>query len=302
MTLTKSGYWAKEEYGFKSDRTKSGRDRYGFNGRPMTGVTTILNEHNKAFLVGWAASEAYKDARGKSKAEIDEIIKNKTYAHTRKSDSAKDNGSKAHSYVEDFVQTYIDTGKYVRATITDDEVAHSVGRFYDWAESNKVKFIATEETVYDTTLFYAGSFDFICDIGGKVYLGDFKTSKQISDEYYAQCAAYIKAHQRLQARGFRSKVEFVGSIIVKSTLAKEDAVRFEKSTAGFKKIVTPAFEIGKSVEIEKDYGFFLSCLYQYRYSKDHDVKFWNSTPIEKYCAETLTDYSEEDMPLQADRE
>ena len=74
---------------FVVDREKSGRGRYQLDGKPLTGVTTICNEQSKGFLVDWAAKEAYKDSIGKSKEEIEEILKNKTYAHTKKGDDAK---------------------------------------------------------------------------------------------------------------------------------------------------------------------------------------------------------------------
>ena len=92
---------------FTTDLSKSGLGRYKIDGKSATGVTTICNMQAKGFLISWAASEAYKDCLNLSKDKIAEIIKSKQYAHTRKSDNAKDKGTLAHAEVEKFIKNYI---------------------------------------------------------------------------------------------------------------------------------------------------------------------------------------------------
>lgn len=58
------------------------------------------------------------------------MIKSKQYAHTRKSDKAKDKGTLAHAEVEKFIKKYIETKEYVFATGLDEEVQNSVDRFF----------------------------------------------------------------------------------------------------------------------------------------------------------------------------
>src|ERR1019366_3204970 len=137
-----------QDENFKVNRTASGRGRYNLDGNPMTGVTTICNMQSKDWLVTWAAKEAYLDSRGRSSEEIDEIIKKKSWAHLYKSDNAKDKGTQAHDYVENFVKAYIETGKYIHQEIEDEEVSRSVSRFCEWASDNKVEFLASEVSVY----------------------------------------------------------------------------------------------------------------------------------------------------------
>ena len=270
---------------FKVDRTKGGRGRYTLDGKSLTGVTTICNEQAKGFLVTWAATEAYKDCLVLTDNEIKDVLKNKTYAHTKKGNNAKDKGTQAHDYVELFVKNYIDTKQYQRQLIEDEEVNNSVSRFYEWAETNKVEFIASEVSVYSREFWFAGSFDFICILDGKTLLGDFKTSKSIDNTYYAQGAGYVIAIEENN-----KDIKFDGVIIVRSILAKEGQVWYEKSSNGkAKRMQNEAFEIGLSYNLERNKIYFLSLLNCYRYNKELEVGKW-------YKAEVV-DFTDEDYPI-----
>lgn len=271
---------------FIANRTKSGRDRYLLDNISMPGVTTITNQQSKGFLVNWAASEAYKDSLTITDDEIKLVLKDKNYAHTRKSKGATDKGTTAHDFVEKFIKDYISTGTYNRDVIEDEEVANSVYRFYDWAEKHKVEFFASEESVYSREFWYAGTFDFICKIDGKTLLGDFKTSKQIDDTYFAQGAAYAIAVEESNP-----EIKFDGVIIVRSILAKEGAVWYEKSSNGkAKKMVQEPFEVVCSFNIEREKTYFLSLLNLYRYTKGSEIKRW-------VLAEEVADFPEGDYPI-----
>lgn len=270
---------------FLIDRAKSGRGRYSLDGRPLTGVTTVCNEQSKGFLVTWAASEAYKDCLDLDKDQIKEVIKTKVYAHTKKSDDSKEKGTAAHGYVETFVKHFIETGQYVREDIPDEEVKTSVTRFYDWAESKQVKFLASEVSVYSRIFWYAGTFDFICEIDGKTLLGDFKTSKQMDGTYLAQGAGYVIAVEENE-----TDRHFDGIVIVRSILAKEGRVWYERSSNGkSKRMVNEPFEVLYSYDLEREKTYFLSLLNLYRYNKKLQVSKW-------YKAEEV-DFTEADYPL-----
>lgn len=271
---------------FIADTTKSGLGRYKLDGKSMTGVTTICNIQSKPFLIAWAASEAYKECVNLPKDKIAEIIKSKQYAHTRKSDNSKDKGTLAHKEVEKFINNYLETGKYIRAEIEDEEVKTSVERFYDWAETNNVEFLGSEISVYSALHFFAGTFDFVCKLDGKLLLGDFKTSKSIDDTYYAQGAAYAIAVEENNP-----EVKFDGIIIVRSTLSKDDQVWYEKSSNGnAKKMTNSAFEVGIKYTMEREKAYFLSLLNVYRYSKNLEIKKW-------YECDEVVNYKEEDYPI-----
>ena len=281
---------------FIVDRSKSGRGRYNLDGKPLTGVTTIVNMQAKGFLTTWAASEAYKEflsfledpayTNTALVTKVKAIIKDKNWAHDRKSGNAKDKGTAAHDYVERFVKNYIKTKQYTREVIADDEVKTSVDRFYDWAEKEQVEFLGSEVSVYSRKHWYAGSFDFICKIKGKILLGDFKTSKQIDDTYFAQGAGYIIAVEETQPR-----FKFDGIVIVRSILAKEGQVWYEKSSVPgkAKKMQALAWEVEYRFDLEREKTYFLSLLNIYRYSKKLEIGRW-------YEAE-MVDYNEEDYPV-----
>jgi len=272
---------------FIVDREKSGRGRYTLDGKPLTGNTTICGTQAKPFLVDWAAKEAYLDSIGKTKEEIQAILKAKAYAHKTKSKESTDKGTLAHDYVERFVKHYIATKEYKREEIGDEEVKNSVDRFYNWAESKKVEFIGSEVSVYSRKFWFAGSFDFICKINGKLLLGDFKTSKQIDDTYFAQGAGYVIAVEELDPT-----LKFDGVVVVRSTLAKEDKVWYEKSSNGkAKKKTQPAFEVVYKYDLEREKTYFLSLLNCYRYSRALSVNEWHLAPV--------VDYSEEDYPVNS---
>jgi hypothetical protein len=270
---------------FVVDRTKSGRGRYQLDGKPLTGVTTICNMQSKDFLITWAATEAYKDSLNLSKEEIKEVLKNKTYAHTRKSDNAKDKGTQAHDLVEEFIKNYIATKEYKSIKSDDEEVNTSIQRFFDWAKNKKVEFLGSEVSVYSRKHWFAGSFDFICKLDGKLLLGDFKTSKQIDDTYFAQGAGYIIAEEETNP-----DTKFDGVIIVRSILAKEGQIWYEKSSNGkAKKMQNDAFEVKISLNVEREKTYFLSLLNLYRYKRGQEVGKW-------YEAEVV-DFIPEDYPL-----
>ena len=283
MTLTNL---KKENKDFKVDRTKSGRERYVLDGKPLTGVTTITNMQNKGFLVPWAAKEAYTHCLTLTKSEIQDVIKNKAYAYKNKSKHATDKGTLAHDYVERFINNYIAQKKYIREEIEDDEVRNSVTRFYDWAEEKKVEFLASEIAVYSRKFWYAGTFDFVCRIDGKLLLGDFKTSKQIDETYFGQAAGYVIAIEE-----HNPEHKFDGVIIVRSTLSEHEQVWYEKSSSGsWKRKVNEPFEVKLSYNLEREKAYFLSLLNIYRYQRSQDVKEW-------YEAEVI-DYNGDDYPVE----
>lgn len=277
----------KLEPGFIVDRTKSGRGRYTLDGKPLTGNTTICNVQAKPFLIDWAAKEAYLDARGRSIKEIDDIVKRKDYAHKGVAKKSTDKGTLAHDHVEKFIKHYIQLGTYATWTIDDEEVRTSVERFWKWAIDNEVEFLGSEVSVYSRKFWFAGSFDFICKIDGKLLLGDFKTSKQIDDTYFAQGAGYIIAVEELDPN-----MKFDGVVVVRSTLAKEDKVWYEKSSSGkAKKMTLPAFEVAYKYDLEREKTYFLSLLNCYRYGRELSVSEWYAAPV--------VDFTEEDHPVHS---
>ena len=148
-----------------------------------------------------------------------------------------------------------------------------------------MEFLGSEVSVYSEKHFFAGTFDFVCKLDGKLLLGDFKTSKQIDGTYWAQGAAYAIAVEENNA-----DIKFDGIIIVRSTLAKENQVWYEKSSNGkAKKMENQAFEVAIKYTMEKEKSYFWRYSI-YRYSKGLDIQRWN-TAIE------VESYPDDDYPI-----
>jgi hypothetical protein len=196
----------KEEGGFKFNEKAH---RYTLDGKPLTGVTTVLSIISKPALIQWAANMAvgYIEERFKniifpsketdgiehvdcSYKELFELLKEAKTAHRRKKEEAADTGTLAHKWIEDWIN-----GKNPPS---DPLIDHMTCNFVKWAEENEVEFIEAEKKVYSRVHWYAGTLDFLCKINGRTYLGDLKTSSGIYDDYFFQTSAYQLALQELE--------------------------------------------------------------------------------------------------------
>jgi hypothetical protein len=226
---------------------------YKMGDRPMTGVTTILNVIAKPSLIQWAANMAcdYIDKNlFKTKQNvidlgeedvclwIDSVLKEARVAHRKSKESAGDIGTEFHAWVEVYTTTN------VCPPMPEDPKAKKMAEnFHNWVVANGVHFIESEKKVYhaDPDKWYAGTLDFTCEIKGKKYIGDLKTSSGIYDRtYFFQCAGYRHALEHLG-----DKTEYEGSVIVRCG-KKGD------------------FEEKYSYDYESDLKGFLACLQLYR--------------------------------------
>lgn len=164
---------------------------YFLDGKPMTGITSVIGMLAKPALIGWAAKQTSEWIRENC------VLKEGNYyvteeqldlakgAHARKKTDAGTHGTDAHTLVEEWVKNRMDN----RMSTTDFT---SIQKFIDWATENVEKFLFSERRMHDPKLFVAGTADFAY-IGkdGKKYMGDFKTSSGIYGiDYWLQVAGY----------------------------------------------------------------------------------------------------------------
>jgi hypothetical protein len=223
--------------------------------KPLTGCTTILKVLAKPALIQWSANMAvqyiddefckisvdYETPAKFLKAletEWPRILLEAKSAHRKRKEKAGDWGTKLHEEVERFINNRILTdGRAKDITKYEDKIKD----FITWTNANKVKFLATEKNVYSEKYFLGGIVDFICEIDGKVWIGDIKTSKSgIYPENFAQCAGY---QLMLQEMGLYPDI--AGYIIVN---IKENGEFQEK----------------RSISNGNNTKFFLACLEIYR--------------------------------------
>ena len=111
-------------------------------------------------------------------------------AHWKKKVSAGDIGTFVHNWVEDYIN-----GKNPKLPVNKD-LRGAVQRFLDWQKEYNVRFLLAEQQVYSLRRKYTGTLDFICEIDGKMYIGDLKTSNAIyKNEMGQQLAAYKMARE-----------------------------------------------------------------------------------------------------------
>lgn len=213
---------------------------YTLNGKPLTGVTTILQVISKGdALVQWSANKACEylkenaEKNGSVYAVREEQFEEARYAWKNSRDTAGTFGTTVHKAVENFI-------KGEALPEMNDTEAKAFGQFKTWAEDNNVKFVKSEEMVYSKEHWYAGTIDLVLEINGEYWIGDVKTSGSIYPEYFFQTSAYQYA---LQERGFDKKIE--GHVIINM-----------KKTGGF--------EVKRSYGYERNIKGFLAALEIYR--------------------------------------
>ena len=106
----------------------------------------------------------------------------------------------------------------------DDNMPYKVKKclqaFIDWHNDYKPETLETEQIVFNMNDMYAGGCDYVCKIGGEVYVIDWKTSTSIVDKHLYQVAAYRKA---LEAKypGAKTAIVHLGNKTKKKYSMKE---------------------------------------------------------------------------------
>jgi hypothetical protein len=167
------------------------KHHYTVNGETIDGVTSILGVISKPALVPWAVKEMANNLTekmivGKAYDEIEkkELIAEAKKIYKSKTDKAADIGTIVHQWCEDYI-----AGKNPEMPV-NEQIRKSVEAFKEFVTKNKVEFKLSERKIYSKKYGYAGTLDFTAVIDGKKYIGDFKTSSAVYNEYFLQLAAY----------------------------------------------------------------------------------------------------------------
>lgn len=230
---------------------------YFMDGKPMTGVTTILQVIGKP-LTWWAAGKALEELgwtnpkfikreegiKIAGKARKNFFITNEQYydwlqdcyrAHDRVKKEAGEHGTDLHALAEDYVKTCIEANEGKPLSTYPQEIA----KFVEWAVKENVRFVKSEEKVYSKEKWYAGTMDLVLEKDGKLYIADIKTGKDIYPEYFYQMAAYRFAWQEMGNK------HLSGAIVVR--MGKDGS-----------------FEVGQRFDYQTDLSAFLGALAIYR--------------------------------------
>lgn len=246
----------KEKKEKKKDNKIKLSDRFTFNkanhkyyldGKPLTGVTTVLGVIAKPALIQWAANEAIKYIRETqpkpvkiagvdmviyTKDQLSDLLDTARVASTTKRDGMADIGTAVHAWLEKFVK-----GKNPKP---NKKLDHITKNFVEWAHKNQIKFLKSEVRVFSEKHWFAGTFDLLFEMNGKIYIGDIKTGSGIyGREPFAQMAGYQIC---LEEAGYKA---VQGRMIIR---CGRDG----------------AFETKESLDFETDKKIFLSALDLYR--------------------------------------
>lgn len=183
--------------------------RYELDGKPVTGVTTILGVLAKPALIQWAADMTAKWIRENCTAcdelsgdsgerhytchesDLQEAVK----AHIKKKEAAGERGTDVHALIEEYIKLCIEHGGNALTAHRNDPM---VQKFIDWAMLNNIRFLASEKQVYSRELWFAGTADFTFEKDGKRYVGDLKTMRKMWDRVpFFQTAGYMIALEEM---------------------------------------------------------------------------------------------------------
>lgn len=164
------------------------------------GVTSLLSYWGeKDKLVQWAVDRAVDsiiaDRVAIGTPDDDEVWRNARSAHKRSLNEASVSGTAVHAEVEAYIKKCIEHGGKLQGVGFNG--SEQFLEFQRWAMENDVTFLASEKVVYSKRLWCAGTMDFLCEIGGKLTVGDVKTSNWISPKHFLQCGAYASFFEEM---------------------------------------------------------------------------------------------------------
>ena len=171
---------------------------YRLDGKPVKGVTTLLNAgYPKPMLVNWAAkavaeyvADNLDDVRAVAAQGRDEVIDLVKNAHNRNRDRAATRGTDVHALAEELL--------HGREVEVPEHLAGFVNGYVEFIDRWQLQPVVTEKPCANREWWYAGTFDAVADFGagqlrGKRLLLDWKTSKGVYGETAMQLAAYQHA-------------------------------------------------------------------------------------------------------------
>lgn len=234
--------------------------RYYLDGKPLTGVTTIIGILDKPQLISWAANCAVDYVENNfptaedlfnDPLSISRVLSEARTAWAKKRDAAGDIGTEVHQHIEDYAKSKI-SGSEFNPQYSCEKVQKMVERFISWAIDEKVTFLLSEQKLYSERYWYAGTMDLLVEIKGKKYIADIKTAKDIYTSNYIQMAGY---HIALEELG---KVkDLMGYIVINipKELKENGDVKFKEkriyNTEEFKDAFINCLELYRFINKEK---------------------------------------------------
>jgi len=260
---------------------KPNRHMYYVNGKRKKSVTGALGIIDKSRQLQYWAVGLYSDhlAENIGKKITGDIIFKGENLYTEKKREAANIGKDAHDWIEKYVKGE-DPGMP-----EDNKVARAVTGFFEWAEENKVKFLASEKFIYSKKHDYAGLLDAIVTMNGKrgKFLVDYKASNGLYASVAYQTAAYQKADEE------ESNIKYAGRWALRLAKETEEEYmvtqekklkKYEKKNPGKSYGITPyvpfeaKFLDGPEIKVDRDFKAFLAALKLNTINSEVDREFF----------------------------
>ena len=170
----------------------------------VTTVTGLLDKSGP--LTQWAANQTAQYVREHLLVEnstwelsqIERLLEEARFRFREVKMEAASIGSQAHAFLEDYQRTIL-TGQrslsdFIEETAPlEERVKRSVEAGIKWLGKHNVKPLMIERSIYSIRFNYAGRLDKTAEVDGKYCIVDWKTGKEIYEEFILQIAAYAEA-------------------------------------------------------------------------------------------------------------
>jgi len=167
--------------------------KYTLDGKPLTGVTSILAVIGKPHLIKWAVKLQHEyilenaTKKGAEYSVTKDILDKAKLQSDIVRDEAGARGTEVHNQVDNYIKHSVQPSN-PRATA-----------IINWIKHKNFEIIESEKIVFSEKHWYAGTLDLLVkDSNGKYWIIDFKTSKSVSSEYLYQMAGYDIAYSETE--------------------------------------------------------------------------------------------------------
>lgn len=145
-------------------------------------------------------NSVFKKIKAMTGKEYYAFLKEAKGAFRRHTKEASDSGTIAHDYIENHICERPQPKELTKLISADLKAKNSVKAFSAWEKAHKVEWVASELIIGSEINEFGGTLDAIAYVENIPSLIDFKTSNQISADYFLQTAAYQIA---LEEMGFQ---------------------------------------------------------------------------------------------------